>query len=80
MPDAGCPWHRPGESTYALSWGALTDVKYTITVTDTVRDTVKIYVNPTRHFGSVIDTNAFCEAPLPFPCPQPTAPLGGGAD
>jgi hypothetical protein len=34
-------------------------VAYTITVTDTVTNQVKQYVNPSGHFGSAGDTAAF---------------------
>ena len=39
--------------------GALSDVEYTITVTDTVSGRVKTYYNAPRHLGSGIDTSAF---------------------
>jgi hypothetical protein len=40
-------------------YGALSNVAYTITVTDTVTNQVKQYVNPLGRFGSVGDTAAF---------------------
>ena len=39
--------------------GALTDVAYTITVTDTQTGAVKTYSNPAGHLGSFADTAAF---------------------
>ena len=39
--------------------GALTDVAYTITVTDTQTGAVKTYSNPAGHIGSFADTAAF---------------------
>jgi ELWxxDGT repeat protein len=40
-------------------YGALSNVEYKITVTDTVTGKMKTYVNPSGHFGSVGDTAAF---------------------
>jgi hypothetical protein len=40
-------------------YGALSDVKYTITVTDTVTGAVKTYENAASHLASVADTAAF---------------------
>lgn len=39
--------------------GALSDVEYTITVTDTITGNVKIYFNPQGQLASVADTAAF---------------------
>lgn len=39
--------------------GALTDVEYTITVTDTSNGSVKTYSNPQGNMASVADTSAF---------------------
>ncbi len=40
-------------------YGALTDLEYTITVTDTVNRTTRIYHNPLHHLASSADTRAF---------------------
>ena len=40
-------------------YGALSDVEYTLTVTDTVTGTVKTYTNPNGRLASVADTGAF---------------------
>jgi ELWxxDGT repeat protein len=40
-------------------YGALSNVEYTLTVTDTITGKVKIYVNPKGRFASVGDTSAF---------------------
>jgi hypothetical protein len=40
-------------------YGALSNVEYTMTVTDSVTGSVKTYANPSGHFGSVGDTAAF---------------------
>jgi hypothetical protein len=40
-------------------YGALSDVEYTITVTDTVTGAVKTYANQAGHLASVADTSAF---------------------
>ena len=47
-------------------YGALSNVAYTITVTDTVTNQVKQYVNPPGQFGSVGDTAAFLIHRAPF--------------
>jgi hypothetical protein len=40
-------------------YGALSDVRYTLTVTDTATGAVKTYTNPAGQFASVADTSAF---------------------
>jgi ELWxxDGT repeat protein len=40
-------------------YGALSDVQYTLTVTDTVAGTMQTYTNPAGQFASVADTAAF---------------------
>lgn len=40
-------------------YGALSNVEYTITVTDTVTSEVKTYVNPQGTLASAADTDAF---------------------
>jgi len=40
-------------------YGALSNVEYTLTVTDTQTGAVKTYKNPSGQFGSVADTAAF---------------------
>ena len=40
-------------------YGALSDVEYTITVTDTVTGAQKTYFNPSGNLGSGADTSAF---------------------
>ena len=40
-------------------YGALSDVAYTITVTDTATNTRKVYDNPYHHLASFSDTSAF---------------------
>jgi hypothetical protein len=42
-----------------LFYGALSNVEYTLTVTDTQTGAVKTYKNPLGQFGSVGDTGAF---------------------
>ena len=49
---------------YWVFAGGLTDVKVTMTVTDTLRGTVKTYVNPLgTPFAPIQDTNAFATCP-----------------
>src|SRR5258708_7842312 len=40
-------------------YGALSNVQYTLTVTDTATGAVKTYTNPAGHFASVADVTAF---------------------
>ena len=40
-------------------YGALSDVQYTITITDTVTHARRTYVNPQGHMASAADTSAF---------------------
>jgi hypothetical protein len=47
---------------YWVFYGALSDVEYTINVTDTVTGAVKIYSNPAGHLASVADVVAFTES------------------
>jgi len=64
-----------------LFWGGLTDLEYTLTVTDTVRGTVKSKFNPARPPGEPAtnclgaDTSGFVGeggAPTPTPTPPPS--------
>jgi len=49
--------------------GALSNVEYTLTVTDTVAGTERVYHNPPFRFGNVGDVNAFAATP-DFLAPQ----------
>jgi ELWxxDGT repeat protein len=50
---------RPVNNHFWLFYGALSNVEYTLTVTDTQTGTVKKYSNPSGRFASVGDTAAF---------------------
>ena len=50
---------RPVNDKFWLFYGALSNVEYTLTVTDTETGRVKTYKNPSGRFGSVGDTGAF---------------------
>ncbi|HVS00551.1 MAG TPA: hypothetical protein VMW27_28270 [Thermoanaerobaculia bacterium] len=50
---------RGDNGHFWVFYGALSDVSYTITVTDTVTGQRKTYVNPPGHMASVGDTEAF---------------------
>lgn len=50
---------RPLNDRFWVFYGALSDVEYTLTVTDTVTGTVKTYTNPRGRLASVADTGAF---------------------
>jgi len=50
---------RPLNGKFWVFYGALSDVEYTLTVTDTVAGTVKTYTNPSGRLASVADTGAF---------------------
>ncbi len=49
----------PVNGHHWVFYGALTNVEYTITVTDTATGAVKTYENPSGRFASVGDTEAF---------------------
>ena len=50
---------RPVNGKFWLFYGALSNVEYTLTVTDTATGAVKQYRNPSGRFASVGDTGAF---------------------
>lgn len=50
---------RPLNGNFWVFYGALSNVEYTMTVTDSVSGHVKTYTNPSGNFGSVGDTSAF---------------------
>jgi len=50
---------RPINGTFWVFSGALSNVEYTITVTDTTTGAVKTYFNPSGQLASVADTSAF---------------------
>ncbi|HEX3526994.1 MAG TPA: ELWxxDGT repeat protein [Thermoanaerobaculia bacterium] len=50
---------RPVNKHFWLFYGALSNVEYTLTVTDTQTGTIKTYTNPSGRFASVADTQAF---------------------
>ncbi len=50
---------RPVNNRFWVFYGALSNVEYRITVTDTVSGTVKTYFNPNLNLASVADTSAF---------------------
>ncbi len=50
---------RAFNNKYWVFYGALSNVEYTIRVTDTVTGSVKTYFNASGHMGSVADTTAF---------------------
>ena len=52
---------RPLNGAHWVFYGALSNVAYTLTVTDTETGQIRSYSNPLRHFGSVGDTQAFPE-------------------
>jgi len=50
---------RPVNGHFWLFYGALSNVEYTLTVTDTQTNKVRTYTNPSGRFASVGDTSAF---------------------
>jgi ELWxxDGT repeat protein len=50
---------RPVNGRFWVFFGALSDVEYTLTVTDTETGAVKTYTNPRGRLASVADTEAF---------------------
>jgi hypothetical protein len=56
--------------------GALSNVEYTLTVTDSITGAERAYHNPPSQFGNVGDVNAFAAAPSFFPVRRfPANPL-----
>ncbi|HYK42811.1 MAG TPA: hypothetical protein VE007_10520 [Thermoanaerobaculia bacterium] len=49
-------------NNYWIFYGALSNVEYTMTVTDTVTGRTKVYANASGNLGSVADTSAFAAA------------------
>jgi len=56
---------RAINGNFWVFYGALSNVEYEITVTDTTTAVSKRYLNPAQHFGSTGDTGAFPPAPAP---------------
>ena len=50
---------RPLNGMFWVYYGALSNVEYTLTVTDTATGQVKSYFNPAGRFASVGDNSAF---------------------
>jgi hypothetical protein len=50
---------RAFNNKFWVFYGALSDVEYTITVTDTTNGAVKTYTNPSGNLASVADVTAF---------------------
>ncbi|MEA2693852.1 MAG: hypothetical protein QOJ16_3239 [Acidobacteriota bacterium] len=66
-------------------YGALSNVKYTLTVTDTATGAVKTYTNRQNHLASLADTSAFpatgaslAASPAPAPPRAPANPCAAG--
>src|SRR5262249_39326423 len=53
---------RPVNGNYWVFYGALSNVEYTVRVTDTRTGSVRRYANPSGAFASVADTSAFAGA------------------
>src|SRR5262249_6299555 len=63
---------REVNGQYWVFYGALSNVEYTITVTDTQTGLVKTFVNPSGNLASVADTSGFSAAATPTPQPTST--------
>src|SRR5207302_3322274 len=50
---------RAVNGRFWVFYGALSNVRYTLTVTDTLTGAIRAYVNPQRNLASVADTSAF---------------------
>lgn len=59
---------RGVNGNFWVFYGALSDVRYTITVTDTITEAVKTYTNPSGQIASRADIDAF-----PDPAPPPAS-------
>ncbi|MFY9826890.1 MAG: FG-GAP-like repeat-containing protein [Thermoanaerobaculia bacterium] len=72
---------RTVNNNFWVFYGALSDVEYTITITDTHTGTVKTYSNPQGHLASIADTAAFTPGGVLPPDPGPAGKLTlGGID
>ena len=77
---------RPVNGHFWVFYGSLSNVAYTLTVTDTVGGgEPRVYINPAHHFGSLGDTAAFPvgagglrAAIAPMPAPPVVAPVARG--
>jgi hypothetical protein len=74
---------RAFNGSYWVFYGALSDVEYTVTVTDTETGAVKRYTNPPGNLSSVGDTAAFSGSPscsynVGPPIPASFSLVGGG--
>ncbi|HEX3556501.1 MAG TPA: right-handed parallel beta-helix repeat-containing protein [Thermoanaerobaculia bacterium] len=67
---------RPLNGSFWVFFGALSNLEYTLTVTDTVTGAVKTYSNPSGQFASVGDTTAFPAPGGRASSLQATAPEG----
>ena len=66
----------PVNGSFWVFGGALTDVQYTLTITDSVTGAVKTYTNPAGRLASFADVNAFAsttQAAAPTPAPARAA-------
>jgi hypothetical protein len=77
---------RPLNGRFWVFYGALSNVRYTLIVTDTVTGAVKAYVNPQGKLASVADTSAFLGTgnappapPVVPPQPPPAGPCAAGS-
>ncbi|MFL6264432.1 MAG: hypothetical protein ACJ76Y_32485 [Thermoanaerobaculia bacterium] len=67
---------RPVNGSFWVYYGSLSNVEYTLTLTDTVTGATKSYHNPPGVFGSQADVSAFKEtAPPPAALTAESAPL-----
>ena len=64
----------PVNGQYWVFYGALSNVEYTIKVTDTVTGYEKTFANPSGNLASVADTSGFSAAATPTPPPTSTPP------
>src|SRR5262249_42373642 len=62
---------RPVNGAYWVFYGALSDVQYTITVTDTLSHASRTYENPSGHQASRADTSASPQAGAASPIAAP---------
>jgi hypothetical protein len=75
---------RAVNGRFWIFYGALSDVVYTISVTDTFTGAARNYTNPSGNLASVADVSAFIgggasptATATPIPTPTPTPPPGG---
>ena len=71
---------RAIDGKWWVFYGSLSNVEYTLTVTDTATGAVRTYTNPQGTFASVGDTAAFAPGPAPGAASSDAPPAGSASE